>query len=73
MDLKMRSQLGRPKEVSARRPVMASAEALWLLIMMLVASSVLIFAVRYCLGVRERVEEGGRRGEMRGESERGRK
>jgi hypothetical protein len=41
------SQFGRPKFVGARRPVMASCSALASLIMMLVASSALIFAVRY--------------------------
>ena len=43
------SQFGRPKFVGARSPVMASRSELTSLIMMLVASSGLIFAVRYYL------------------------
>lgn len=47
MDLNMASQLGRPKLVAARNPVMVSVSAFASLIMMLVASSDLILAVRY--------------------------
>lgn len=47
IDLKMASQLGRPKFVGARRPVIVSWSAEASLIMMLVASSNKIFAVRY--------------------------
>lgn len=47
MDLKIASQLGRPKLVAARSPVMVSVSAFASLIMMLVASSDLILAVRY--------------------------
>lgn len=43
------SQLGRPKFVGARKPVMASCSAFASLIMMFVASSGLILAVRYYL------------------------
>ena len=41
------SQFGRPKFVGARRPVIVSCGALASLIMMFVASSGLILAVRY--------------------------
>lgn len=47
MDRKIMSQLGRPKFVGARSPVMVSWSALASFIMILVASSLLIFAVRY--------------------------
>jgi hypothetical protein len=43
----MASQLGRPKLVGARRPVMVSVSALASLIIMFVASSDWILAVRY--------------------------
>lgn len=49
IDLKIISQLGRPKFVGARSPVMASCSALASLIMIFVASSILILAVRYCM------------------------
>ena len=48
MERKIAFQFGLPKFVGARRPVMASWSALASLIMMFVASSDLIFAVRYC-------------------------
>ena len=50
MDLKIKSQFGRPKEVGARRPVMVSpfSSALSFNIRF-VASSSLMLAVRYCI------------------------
>ena len=45
--LKIWSQLGRPKFVGARSPVMASFSAFASLIIIFVASSGLIFAVKY--------------------------
>lgn len=51
MDLNTISQFGRPKLVGARRPVMASRSELASLIMILVASSGLIFAVRYYMSL----------------------
>lgn len=56
MDLKMASQFGRPKLVAARNPVMVSVSALASLIMMLVASSDLMLAVRYWSGALEQIE-----------------
>ena len=58
MDLKIMSQFGRPKFVGARRPVMVSCSALASLIMMLVASSALILAVRYWKNVSKEICRG---------------
>lgn len=58
MDLKMASQFGRPKLVGARNPVMVSFSASASLIMMFVASSDLILAVRYLKQRLSRVDLG---------------